>query len=167
LSYRIWNQLAFPIGQPMRNCSSALTLSVTNHVSIPSLQWFLKKDYWKTNNVSNVSWWPFFDESETIPHLSYRIWNQLAFAYGQPMRNCSSALNLSVVCILTRNFTEGSGICLDRMRDFFRLVSIRNTCEYGIIVLPLSVDQSKKMETNAFIKMAQFYNNLIMKRSKQ
>jgi hypothetical protein len=45
-------------------------------------------------------------------------------------------------------------------------VSIRNTCEYGIIVLPLSVDQSKKMETNAFIKMAQFYNNLIMKRSK-
>ena len=42
-----------------------------------------------------------------------------------------------------------------------------NTCEYGIIVLPLSVDQSKKMETNAFIKMAQFYNNLIMKRSRR
>ena len=46
-------------------------------------------------------------------------------------------------------------------------ISIRNTCEYGIIVLPLSVDQSKKMEENAFIKMAQFYNNLIMKRSKK
>ena len=46
-------------------------------------------------------------------------------------------------------------------------ISIRNTCEYGIIVLPLSVDQSKKMEANAFIKMAQFYNNLIMKRSKK
>ena len=42
-----------------------------------------------------------------------------------------------------------------------------NTCEYGVIVLPLSVDQSKKMETNAFIKMAQFYNNLIMKRSRR
>ena len=39
--------------------------------------------------------------------------------------------------------------------------------EYGIIMLPLSVDQSKKMEANAFIKMAQFYNNLIMKRSKK
>ena len=38
---------------------------------------------------------------------------------------------------------------------------------YDIIVLPLSVDQSKKMEANAFIKMAQFYNNLIMKRSKK
>jgi hypothetical protein len=111
---------------------------------------------------------------------SYRIWNQLAFAYGQPMRNCSSALNLSVVCILTRNCTEGSGVCLDRMRDCFWFVnkwssgdigndlnsiSIWNTCEYGIIVLPLSVDQSKKMEANAFIKMAQFYNNLIMQRS--
>ena len=46
-------------------------------------------------------------------------------------------------------------------------ISIRNTCEYGIIVLPLSVDQSKKMEANAFIKMAQFYDNLIMKRSKK
>ena len=46
-------------------------------------------------------------------------------------------------------------------------ISIRNTCEYGIIVLPLSVDQSKKMEANAFIKMTQFYNNLIMKRSKK
>ena len=46
-------------------------------------------------------------------------------------------------------------------------ISIRNTCEYGIIVLPLSVDQYKKMEANAFIKMAQFYNNLIMKRSKK
>jgi hypothetical protein len=39
--------------------------------------------------------------------------------YGQPRRNCSSALHLSVVCILTRNCTEGSGVCLDRMRDFF------------------------------------------------
>ena len=39
-------------------------------------------------------------------------------------------------------------------------ISIRNTCEYGIIVLPLSVDPSKKIEANAFIKMAQFYNNL-------
>ena len=46
-------------------------------------------------------------------------------------------------------------------------VVLENTCEYGIIVLPLSVDQSKKMEANAFIKMAQFYNNLIMKRSKK
>jgi uncharacterized protein YbjQ (UPF0145 family) len=67
--------------------------------------------------------------------------------YGQPMRSCSSALNLSVVCILTRNCTEGCGVCLDRMRD--------------------CVDQSKKMEANAFIKMAQYYNNLIMKRSKK
>jgi hypothetical protein len=114
--------------------------------------------------------------------LATIFWNQLALAYGQPMRNCSSALNLSVVCILPRNCTEGSGVCLDRMRDCFWFVknghqetlkiwfndsiSIRNTCEYDIIVLPLSVDQSKKMEANAFIKMAQFYNNLIMKRSK-
>jgi hypothetical protein len=34
------------------------------------------------------------------------------------LRNCSSALNLSVVCILSKNCTEGSGVCLDRMRDF-------------------------------------------------
>jgi len=48
--------------------SDGLKNEHTNHVSIPSLQCFLKKDYWKTNNVSNVSWWPFVDESEKIPH---------------------------------------------------------------------------------------------------
>ena len=50
------------------------------------------------------------------------------------MRNCSSALNLSVVCILTRNCTEGSGVCLDRMRDFFRFVNKWSSGDIGNIV---------------------------------
>ena len=51
------------------------------------------------------------------------------------MRNCSSALNLSVVCILTRNCTEGSGVCLDRMRDFFRFVNKWSSGDIGNIPL--------------------------------
>ena len=50
------------------------------------------------------------------------------------MRNCSSALNLSVVCILTRNCTEGSGVCLDRMRDCFRFVNKWSSGDIGNIV---------------------------------
>ena len=50
------------------------------------------------------------------------------------MRNCSSALNLSVVYILTRNCTEGSGVCLDRMRDFFRFVNKWLSGDIGNIV---------------------------------
>ena len=50
------------------------------------------------------------------------------------MRNCFSALNLSVVCILTRNCTEGSGVCLDRMRDFFRFVNKWSSGDIGNIV---------------------------------
>ena len=50
------------------------------------------------------------------------------------MRNCSSALNLSVVCILTRNCTEGCGVCLDRMRDCFRFVKKRSSGDIGNIV---------------------------------
>ena len=50
------------------------------------------------------------------------------------MRNCSSALNLSVVCILTRNCTEGSDVCLDRMRDCFRFVNKWSSGDIGNIV---------------------------------
>ena len=71
--------------------------------------------------------------------MSYRIWNQLAFAYGQPMRNCSSALNLPMVCILTRNCTEGSGVCLDRMRDCFRFVKKWSSGDIGNIVSVLII----------------------------
>ena len=50
------------------------------------------------------------------------------------MRNCSSALNLSLVCILTRNCTEGSGVCLDRMMDCFRFVKKWSPGDIGNIV---------------------------------
>jgi hypothetical protein len=103
-----------------------------------------------------------------------KLWPPLAtilnFRWAQkvtrPVKDLKMNIQITFVYILTRNCTEGSGVCLDRMRDFFRFVNKWSsgdigTCEYGIIVLPLSVDQSKKMETNAFIKMAQFYNNLI------
>jgi hypothetical protein len=42
--------------------------------------------------------------------------------------------DLKVVCILTRNCTEGSGVCLDRMRDFFRFVNKWSSGDIGNIV---------------------------------